>query len=400
MNPTSGPAGLEAVLAPARQAAQASASLAGGAPGSSAAAAAASTPGAARKPRFPLRFELDPAGKGSPWWTPIVSVVAALLICAVFIAANGMNPLTVYAKMMNGAFGSSFGLTETLVKAIPLLLCGLGVSIAYRISVWNIGAEGQLLAGAMGATAITIYLPGLSLWLTIPAMLLAGIAAGALWGLFTAIPRTYFQVNELITSLMLNYIALLALNYFVFGPWKDPKGFNFPGTPMFGDNQMLPVLGDTRLHLGLVFAVGAVALYAVLIRYTRWGYELRLIGANPDAARGAGINIRKHILIVMAVSGGLAGIAGMAEVAGVSHRLMYGISPGYGYTAIIVAWLAKLHPAGLLVTSFLFGGLIVGGYSVQTIGMPSSISSMIQGAILFCLIAGDMAARFRIRRAA
>ncbi|PLT47467.1 Nucleoside ABC transporter, permease protein 1 [Paenibacillus pasadenensis] len=398
MNPTSGPAGLEAVLAPARQAAQASASLAGGAPGSP--AAAASTPGAARKPRFPLRFELDPAGKGSPWWTPIVSVVAALLICAVFIAANGMNPLTVYAKMMNGAFGSSFGLTETLVKAIPLLLCGLGVSIAYRISVWNIGAEGQLLAGAMGATAITIYLPGLSLWLTIPAMLLAGIAAGALWGLFTAIPRTYFQVNELITSLMLNYIALLALNYFVFGPWKDPKGFNFPGTPMFGDNQMLPVLGDTRLHLGLVFAVGAVALYAVLIRYTRWGYELRLIGANPDAARGAGINIRKHILIVMAVSGGLAGIAGMAEVAGVSHRLMYGISPGYGYTAIIVAWLAKLHPAGLLVTSFLFGGLIVGGYSVQTIGMPSSISSMIQGAILFCLIAGDMAARFRIRRAA
>ncbi|WP_437350110.1 ABC transporter permease [Paenibacillus humicus] len=373
-----------------------SAGSAEAAPGSSSSAGAPGTD----KPRFPFRLEIDPAGKGSPWWTPVVSIFMGLLICAVFIGANGMNPVTVYAKMFGGAFGTEFGLAETLVKAIPLLLCGLGVSIAYRISVWNIGAEGQFLAGAMGATAVTIYAPGLPLWLSIPYMLAAGIAAGAFWGLLTAIPRTYFQVNELITSLMLNYIALLGLNYVVFGPWKDPKGFNFPGTPMFGDNQSLPVLGDSRLHLGLLFAVGAVILYAVMIRYTRWGYELRLIGANPDAARGAGINIRRHILIVMGISGGLAGIAGMAEVSGVAHRLMYGISPGYGYTAIIVAWLAKLHPAGLLVTSFFFGGLIVGGYSVQTIGMPSSISSMIQGAILFCLIAGDMAAKFRVRRTA
>ncbi|MUT67065.1 ABC transporter permease [Paenibacillus sp. NEAU-GSW1] len=348
--------------------------------------------------RFSFRIEIDPTRSDSPWWMTILSVALALLFCGIFIAANGMNPLTVYTKMITGAFGSSFGLTETLVKSIPLLLCGIGVAIAYRISVWNIGAEGQFLAGAMAATAVTIYFPNLPVYLTMPMMIAFSIAGGGIWGLLTAIPRTYFQVNELITSLMLNYVAVLALNYFVFGPWKDPQGMNFPGTPMFTDAQSLPLIGDTRLHYGIIFAAIAVLLYWFLIRYTRWGYELRLIGANPEAAKNAGIRISRHILLVMLISGGIAGLAGMSEVAGVSHRLMYGISPGYGYTAIIVAWLAKLNPFGIVVSAFLFGGLIVGGYSVQTIGLPSSISSMIQGAILFFLIAGGMASKFRIRR--
>ncbi|WP_439116428.1 ABC transporter permease [Paenibacillus antri] len=348
--------------------------------------------------RSAFRFELDASATRSPWWVPVASVALALGVCAIFIAANGMNPITVYSKMLRGAFGSAYGLNETLVKAVPLLLCGLGVSIAYRIAVWNIGAEGQFLAGTMAATAVTIYLPELQNGWAIALMLVAGIAAGGVWGLLTAIPRTHFQVNELITSLMLNYVALLALDYFVFGPWRDPAGFNFPGSPVFTPAQSLPAIGDTRLHLGLAFALSAVALYYVLIKFTRWGYELRLIGANPTAAKHAGININKHIWIVMIVSGGLAGLAGMAEVSGVTHKLMQGISPGYGYTAIIVAWLAKLHPAGLIVASVLFGGLIVGGYSVQTIGMPSSVTDMIQGGILFFLIAGDMVAKFRLRR--
>jgi ABC-type uncharacterized transport system permease subunit len=348
--------------------------------------------------RLPYRLEYDPSKRINVWWITIASVFFALVVCGIFIAVNGMNPFPVYKKLLSGAFGSSFGLTETLVKSIPLLLCGLGVSIAYRISIWNIGAEGQFAAGAIAATSVTIYFPDLPMYLSIPLMIVFGIAAGGLWGLLTAIPRTYFQVNELITSLMLNYVALLALNYFVFGPWKDPKGFNFPGTPVFTEAQTLPVLGDTRLHLGLLFAIVVVVLYAFTIRYTRWGYELRLIGANAEAAKNAGIHISRHILIVMVISGGLAGLAGMSEVSGVTHRLMYGISPGYGYTAIIVAWLAKLNPIGLVVSSFLFGGLIVGGYSVQTIGLPSSISNMLQGAILFFLIAGDTIGKFRIRR--
>ncbi len=354
----------------------------------------------ARRQWFKYRLEMDLSKQGgSPWWITIISILLALLLCGIFIAANGMNPIPVYKKMITGAFGTPFGITETLVKSIPLLLCGLGVSIAYRISIWNIGAEGQFAAGAIGATAVTIYFPDLPAYFSIPLMILFSIIAGGFWGLLTAIPRTYFQVNELITSLMLNYVALLALDYVVFGPWRDPKGFNFPGTPMFTDAQSLPVLGDTRLHFGLIFALAAVVFYALTIRYTKWGYELRIIGANPEAARNAGIRINRHILFVMVISGGLAGLAGMSEVAGVTHRLMYGISPGYGYTAIIVAWLAKLNPIGLIVASVLFGGLIVGGYSVQTIGLPSSISNMLQGAILFALIAGSMFSKLRLRQA-
>ena len=181
-----------------------------------------------------------------------------------------MNPITVYSKMLQGAFGSSFGISETFVKAIPLLLCGLGVAIAYRISIWNIGAEGQFVLGAIGATAVTIFFPNLPGGVYIPIMMLFGAAAGAAWGLMTAIPRTYFRVNELITSLMLNYVALLLLDYFVYGPWRDPAGFNFPGTPMFNPFQMLANIGGTRLHIGLIFAVIAVIVFAFLLTKTRW----------------------------------------------------------------------------------------------------------------------------------
>ncbi|MEK3882256.1 ABC transporter permease [Paenibacillus sp. PL2-23] len=347
--------------------------------------------------RLPYTMQYDPGKKGA-WWMPLASVAAALLLCALFLGASGMNPLEVYAKMARGAFGSSFGISETLVKAIPLLLCGLGVAAAYRISVWNIGAEGQLVVGAIAATAVTIYWPNLPGALYIPVMVAAGIAAGAVWGLFTAYPRTRFGVNELITSLMLNYVALLLLDYLVFGPWRDPAGFNFPGTPLFTPEQQLMTFGGTRLHYGLLFALIAAAIFSVFYSKTRWGYEMKLLGANPLAAKYAGISVNRHILLVMLVSGGLAGLAGMSEVSGVSHRLMYGISPGYGYTAIIVAWLAKLNPWGMLVTSVFVGGLIVGGYSVQTIGLPSSMSLMLQGAILLCLIGGEMLGKYKLVR--
>lgn len=353
--------------------------------------------GSSSVPRLPFRLEYDPLKKTSNWWIPIASIVISLLICAIFLLLSGNNPITVYLKMIDGAFGSSFGLSETLVKAIPLLLCGIGVAVAYRISIWNIGAEGQFAVGAIAATSITIYFPDLPGVLYIPVMMAAGVAAGAVWGLFTAIPRTYFQVNELITSLMLNYVALLLLDYFVFGPWRDPNGFNFPGTPEFSLHQQLLTIQGTRLHLGLIFALITVILFSFFFNKTRWGYEMRLLGANPSAAEYAGIPIKKHILIVMMISGGLAGLAGMSEVSGVAHRLMYGISPGYGYTAIIVAWLAKLNPWAMIISSIFFGALIVGGYSVQTIGLPSSMSLMLQGSILFCLIGGEMLSKYRLK---
>ena len=346
---------------------------------------------------IPYRLEYDPHKKTGGWWVPVASVAVALLLGAIFILLNGMNPVAVYAKMLDGAFGSSFGISETIVKAIPLLLCGLGVAIAYKISVWNIGAEGQFILGAIGATAVTIYFPDLPGGLYIPLMMGIGIAAGAVWGLCTAIPRTYFRVNELITSLMLNYVALLLLDYFVYGPWRDPEGFNFPGTPIFTPFQTLATIGGTRLHLGLFFTIATVILFAFLLTKTRWGYELKLLGSNPIAAQNAGIKIKKHILIVMMISGGLAGFAGAIEVSGVAGRLMYGVSPGYGYTAIIVAWLAKLNPWGMFLTSLFMSSLIVGGYSVQTIGLPSSFSLMLQGLILICLLGGEMLSKYRLK---
>ncbi|MGF7048976.1 simple sugar transport system permease protein [Paenibacillus sp. DS2015] len=348
--------------------------------------------------RFPFRLQYDSTRTSSKWWVTIISIVMALLFCAVLMSFGGMNPFTVYAKMFTGAFGSTYGFSETIVKAIPLLLCGLGVAAAYRMSLWNIGAEGQFIMGAIGAASVTILFPDLSGALYIPFMVLGGILGGAAWGLLTAIPKAYFGVNELISSLMLNYIALLFLDYLVYGPWRDPKGFNFPGSKEFELNQQLITLFGTRVHIGILFALIAVVLFSFFMNHTRWGYEMRIIGSNPNAASYAGMNINKQILVVMMISGGLAGLAGASEVSGVTHRLMYGISPGYGYTAIIVAWIAKLNPWGMIVSSVMFGGLIVGGYSVQTIGLPSSMSLMLQGAMLFFLIGGDMAGRFRIIR--
>ncbi|WP_127534622.1 ABC transporter permease [Paenibacillus kobensis] len=347
--------------------------------------------------KYRLEWSSRAASASSGLIVSVASVVLALLFSGVFIALNGLNPVFVFETMARGAFGTAGGLSETLVKAIPLLLCGLGVSFAYRISIWNIGAEGQFVVGAIAATAVTIYFPGMPHWSYLPVMFSAGALAGGVWGLLAAVPRTHFQVNELISSLMLNYIALLLLDYLVFGPWKDPAGFNFPGTPMFETWMQLATFGTGRLHLGLFIGLGGVLVYWLIMYRMKWGYELRLLGANPEAARHAGISVTKQILLVMLISGGLAGAAGMAEVSGVSHRLMYSISPGYGYTAIIVAWLAKLNPWGLIVSSVLCGGVIVGGYSVQMIGLPASMSLIVQGSILFFLIGGEQLRSYRVR---
>ena len=330
---------------------------------------------------------------------PIVSILLALLLGALVLIAAGHNPLAVYGAMAGGAFGSTNGLAETLVKTIPLLLAALGVSIAFRMLLWNIGAEGQLYLGAICATGTALFLlPTAPSYVIIPAMVLAGFVGGALWGLIPGVLRAYFNVNEIITSLMLNYIAILFSEYLVHGPWKNPQGFGFPGTATLPDAAWLPRLAPTRVHLGLLFGLIAAAVLFVILRRTIWGYEIRVIGENERAARYAGMNIARNILLVMLVSGGLAGIAGMSEIAGVSHQLQRNLSPGYGYTAIIVAWLAKLNPWVIVLVSFLFAGLLVGGDQLQiSMGLPAAIAPMLQGTILFFLLGGEVLARYRIR---
>jgi simple sugar transport system permease protein len=330
---------------------------------------------------------------------PVLSIVGALLAGALVLLLAGRDPVAVYGAMAGGAFGSVNGLAETLVKTIPLLLAALGVAIAFRMLLWNIGAEGQLHFGAIFATGTALFvLPTAPAVVLIPAMVVAGFLGGALWGLIPGFLRAYLKVNEIITTLMLNYVAILFSEWLVHGPWRNPQGFGFPGTPTFPDAAWLPRLGSTRVHLGLLFGILAAALLFVILRRTWWGYEIRVIGENERAARYAGMNIARNIMLVMALSGGLAGLAGMSEVGGIAHQLQRNLSPGYGYTAIIVAWLAKLNPWAIVLVSFLFAGLLVGGDQLQiSMGLPAAIAPMLQGTILFFLLGGEILRRYRFR---
>lgn len=344
-------------------------------------------------------FHLEKRMAPTPLMTlavPAVSVILALLFCAVFLALTGRQPFELYAAMLEGALGSAYGLSETAVKAIPLMLCGLGISLAFRMQLWNIGAEGQFYLGAFAATWVPLTFPNLPAYIMLPAMVVLGMAAGALWALGPAFLRVKWQVNEIITTLMLNYVGILWVNYFVYGPWKDPKGFNFPLTAEFPAAALLPTLAGSRIHIGLIFALAIVVLFIIVFKNSRWGYEIRVIGASEKAARYAGMNIKRNMFIVMLLSGAICGLAGMAEVSGIAGRLQPGLSPGYGYTAIIVAWLAKLNPIAIVFVAVLFGVLQVGGYLVQTFGVPASVAAMIQGAILFFVLGGEILTNYRI----
>lgn len=327
---------------------------------------------------------------------PVVSVLLALAVGAVFLYISGRNPWEIYLSMFSGAFGTAYGLSETVVKAVPLMLAGLGVGLAFKMQLWNIGGEGQLYMGAFAAGGVALFFSGQPAWILLPAMFLAGCTAGGLWSLLPAVLRAYLSVNEIITTLMLNYVAILWVDYLVYGPWKDPHGYNFPITATFPEAAWLPTFGSTRIHAGLIIGLFLAILFYVTIKYTRWGYEIRVIGSSPGAARYAGINITRNIILVMAVSGAVCGLAGMVEVSGIIHKLQHGLSPGYGYTAIIIAWLSRLNPIAIILTAFLFGGLQVGGFIVQTSGLPANGVAMLQGLILFFVLGGEMLTNYRL----
>ncbi len=330
----------------------------------------------------------------------VLSVLMGLILGGVIMLLAGENPFEVYRAMAIGAFGSYYNVSETLVKMIPLLLTGLGVAVAFRMQLWNIGAEGQFYFGAIFSTWVAIYgLKDAGPWVVIPAMMIAGMIGGALWAAIPGMLRGYLGVNETITTLMLNYIAILFSDYLVHGPWRDSAGYGFPGTAAFSDATYLPAWGTTRVHLGLVFGLVAAAVLFFVLRRTRWGYEIGVTGASERVAKYAGMRTARNIVLVLALSGALAGLAGMSEVAGINHSLQRGLSPGYGYTAIIVAWLGRLNPFGVVLVSFLLAGLLVGGDQLQiSLGLPSAIAPMLQGTILFSLLGGDFFSRYRIVR--
>jgi ABC-type uncharacterized transport system permease subunit len=343
----------------------------------------------------------------TPRWLPIATTVGAvavaLVISGLLIAVIGGDPFAVGAHIVRSSLGDVGVLSDTLVKATPLIFTGLACALAFRMRLWNIGAEGQLYFGAWGASAVVlapIVPAGSSPFVVVPLMLVAGVVAGALWGGLAGWLKARFNVNEIITTLMLNYIAILWVRYWVFGPWSE-GGFQL--SKQFPREAWLPRLTDfskvihdfagLTTHLGFLIGIVCAFLVWFLLKRTRKGYEIRLIGDNPRAARYAGINIGRNVILVMLMSGGLAGLAGMIEVTGSVHRLQDGISPGYGFTGVIIAYLARFNPFGVVVAAILFGALTLAGREIQPAGIPA----MIQGIVLFCVICSDVLLRNRVR---
>jgi len=361
---------------------------------------------AARQRGLPFSVRIEPRLE-TPRWLPgvtsVLAVVIAFAIGGVVILIAGGHPIRSYLHILRAAFGSVGVLNDTLVKAAPLILVGLACALAFRMKLWNIGAEGQFYLGAWGASAVVLapLLPAdTPRPIMILAMMAAGFVCGALWGFVPGILKAKLNVNEIITTLMLNYVAVSWTLFWVFGAWSE-GGFQmspmFPKTawlPRLTDYaRQLPALGGLTLHLGLLFGLLAAAGVWFIVNRSRWGYEIRLIGDNPRAAHYAGVNIVRNTVLAMMLSGGLAGLAGMSEISGVVHRLQGAISPGYGFTGIIIAWLAKLNSFAVILVSILFGGLLMAGREIQ----PSGIPRMLQGIILFCVIASDVLLRYRIR---
>jgi simple sugar transport system permease protein len=328
----------------------------------------------------------------------IVSVLIALPVIGIIFLAYGVNPLTAYERILYGAFGSFYSLSESITKSIPLMLCGVGLAAAFKIGFYNIGAEGQLLMGAIFGTGIALTFPEWPFYVLIPAMFASGLTGGLTWGLLPTFLKARYQINEVITTLMMNSIAVRILEFLVYGPWRGKEEWGFPYTSKFSATATLPTLGTTRIHYPtLIVAVASASFLWLLINRTVIGYEIRVVGNNPEAAKYAGMSYTKAIIIVMLISGGLAGLAGVGEVAGIQHRLRVGISPGYGYTSIIVAWLGQLHPVSTLVVALFFGGLLVGGEMIQiSLGLPFGTIQMFNGVFLLAILSGEFFLRNRI----
>jgi simple sugar transport system permease protein len=344
--------------------------------------------------RVEKRFDVP---RWMDWGLPLISFALALAVGALLLGLLGVSPLKAYGEMIRGSLGDGYGISETIVKAIPIALCGLAVALAFTMVVWNIGAEGQLVAGALAAAAAVRFVPLESPFLMIPLMALVAASAGGLWAAFAGWLKARWSVNEIITTLMMNYIAILGLEYFVYGPWRDPTSLGFPLTPTFHDAARLPQLFGTRVHCGLFLALLVAFLLRAALRWSRWGYEIRVIGQNPRAAAYAGMATSRHIVLTLFLSGAIAGLAGMGEVAGLQGRLQPGFSVGYGFTAIIVAWLARLNPFAILVVSFFMGALLVGGDTLQVVmRLPLSSVQVLQGLILFFVLAGEFFRNYKV----
>jgi len=335
---------------------------------------------------------------------PIVAVLLAFAIGAILLLALGENPLQAYWILITGAFGSVAGWTATLTKATPLMLVGLGVCISFRGGVINIGGEGQLIVGALATSAVALALRTWPGWVLLPLCLLAGAAAGGVWGGIAGVLKARLNVNEILTTVMLNAIAFQLMNWLLRGPMLDPAqvaaGTNIPQTAALPEQVwLLRLVPRTQLHAGIFLAIALAVLVYFLLWRTTIGYRIRTVGLNPAAARYAGIPVPTYVALSLILGGAFAGLAGAVEVTGMHHRMLEGLSGGYGFSGIVVALFGKLHPLGVIPASVLFGGLLVGADKMQrAIQVPSALITVINGLVVMFVVASDLYVRRARRR--
>jgi general nucleoside transport system permease protein len=335
-------------------------------------------------------------------WMEILSVVAAvalsILASALLIATSGANPNEALLALFNGAFGSREAILETIVQATPLIFTGLAVLVAFRGKVWNIGAEGQFWAGAIAATWVSLTFAGLPRLLLLGLILLVSATAGALWGLIPGVLKMRFGANVVIVTIMMNYLIQYLLSYLLSGVWRDPDQF-YIQTQKFSAATNFPTFFESRIHLGLLVALAIAVVVYLLLWKTPLGYEIRAIGDNPVSSRYKGINVEMTIVVVMLISGAIAGLAGGSELSGLHHRLKLDISSGYGFTGILIALLGRLNPFGVILASIFFGGLVNGSTSMQIFtGVPVALVYVVQGIVLIFLLIAEVAIRYRLER--
>jgi simple sugar transport system permease protein len=348
-----------------------------------------------------IRLEARPEpSRTFRWASPLIAVGLTIAVGVVLFPLMGKNALEAFYAFFIKPVDSLYGVGELLLKASPLMLIATGLAAGYRANVWNIGAEGQLTLGAIAGGGVALALNDSSSSFVLPLMAVAGVLGGMAWAAIPAWLRTRFNANEILVSLMLVYVAALILSILVHDAWRDPEGFNFPQSKMFAESALLPnLLEGTRLNVGFLVALAVVAAGWVFMEKSYAGYQMRVAGLAPAAAHYAGISSPRTVWIGMLIGGACAGLAGVGEVAGPIGQLLPSVSPGYGFAAIIVAFVGRLNPIGIAFASLLMSLLYLGGESAQlNLALPSAVTGLFQGTLLFFLLAADVFIHYRIRR--